>query len=546
MIDANKTMDTLPTVPHTTLAQLVYTQSAFAPNHSALVIEDVALSYTALTHMAMQLANWLTQYNIKRLGILASRSVEAYVGIIAAQWAGIAYVPLNPAFPTFRLKKIIEQAQLNALLIDPLRLPLFINHDEWHFLSALPIIAPFQMSHMTHSLFQFITQDNIHNTPPLLPTPIHPDNQDLAYLIFTSGSTGEPKGVSISFGNFSCFITNIQKRYALNADDKISQFSPLTFDVSLFDMVLAWSAGATLYVIPERELLAPAYFIRHHELTVWLAVPSVIRMMHQLKMLNENCFPSLKYSLFTGETLIAEQALLWQRSAPNSQLENLYGPTEATIDCLATVFNEALSQTYPFDVVPIGKPFPGMDAALVNENYEFVTAGNKGELALAGAQVSQGYWQNTALSEEKFITILHPQLGEKKWYCTGDYCYQDTAGDFHYLYRLDNQCKILGKRIELDEIEYYLRYLTQSSEIVVFAIGQREGLASQIMAIMTASTQNAELLKEQLKEYLPAYMIPAQIFSIDAFPYHSNGKLDRNQLREQLMKKMNAKPGKSV
>jgi D-alanine--poly(phosphoribitol) ligase subunit 1 len=110
MIDANKTMDTLPTVPHTTLAQLVYTQSAFAPNHSALVIEDVALSYTALTHMAMQLANWLTQYNIKRLGILASRSVEAYVGIIAAQWAGIAYVPLNPAFPTFRLKKIIEQA----------------------------------------------------------------------------------------------------------------------------------------------------------------------------------------------------------------------------------------------------------------------------------------------------------------------------------------------------------------------------------------------------------------------------------------------------
>jgi D-alanine--poly(phosphoribitol) ligase subunit 1 len=540
MTDADKSISFSSITPARSLAQLLYAQFAVSHNHSALMIDDVVLSYAALTQAARQLANWLTLYQVQRLGILASRSVEAYVGVLAAHWAGIAYIPLNPTLPVLRLKKIIEQADLHALVIDTQGLPL-LHHDDLHFLSGLPIIAPYHHTASPH--FQWIKQTDIQASPSILATPVEIQSQDLAYIMFTSGTTGEPKGVPISFGNLGCFVNNIKNRYLINSADRISQFSSLSFDVSILDMILAWHSGATLCVVPERELLGPAKFIRTKKITVWVAVPSSIHMMQQLHMLKENCFPDIKYSVFTGEALLVEQARLWQRSAPNSQLDNLYGPTEVTIDCMAAVYHE--NNNPPFSTVSIGKPFSGAHAALINADYKFLAMGEKGELVIAGDQVSEGYWQDRALTQQKFVSIKHPELGEKKWYRTGDYCYQDMLGDFYYLSRLDNQCKILGKRIELEEIEYHLRNVTQFNEVAVLALTLDSKMDKQIIAATTLDIQNTDTVKEQLKQYLPTYMIPTQIIYVANLPHNANGKLDRKALAELLIHKINVKLGKS-
>jgi D-alanine--poly(phosphoribitol) ligase subunit 1 len=492
------------------LAHLFHAQQA---ERIALVIDDTSYSYEEITGHVTKLARYMQENNIHKIGIFAARSLEAYVAVLAAQWIGAAFIPLNTAFPEERLKKIIAQISPDVIVVD--------QHHAWNK-ELLPRII------------------NLRDLPQSSETlePAKPASSDLAYLIFTSGSSGEPKGVAISYGNLEHFIAAIRKRYSLTADDRVSQFSSLCFDVSLFDMCLAWNAGAALYVVPEAQLLAPAKFIRDNNLTVWLGVPATISLLEKLNMVKPNTFPSLKFSLFTGEALTLHHALQWQLAAPNSQIENLYGPTEATIDCLGQVFKPDISYQ---GSVPIGTAFANVYAALLNENYEFVSAGDKGELAIAGPQVSAGYWLDEKLTQEKFQVLKHPEFGTQRWYLTGDYCLQDKDGKFYYLYRLDNQVKILGNRIELNEVEYYLRTLTQATDVAVVIFNTNgKAVSSQIVALICKSGLNFPTLKKDLQKYLPNYMLPAHIIPIDHFPYNSNGKIDRKKLMDIVSQKLGA------
>lgn len=497
------------------LAQLFFSQAALYPNQTALVIDDKTYTYAELEKNVRQLAAYLKSEAITRVGILASRSLEAYAGVLAAHWLGIAYVPINPVLPLFRIKKIIELSQINAVVLDQ--------------------SSGYLQTELTQTKnIQLIEIPDLQLTSD----PVIPADKDLAYIIFTSGTTGIPKGVPVSFGNLTHFIKVIKNRYPLNSTDRVSQFSALSFDVSIFDMCLAWGSGAALYIVPEKELLVPASFIQKNNLTVWLSVPSVISIMKHLNVLKPNGFATLKFSLFTGEAFTLDLAKAWQNAAPQSQVENLYGPTEATIDCLAQPLSTELHQTDLYEIMPIGKPLQGTRAAIVNDNHQFLASGEKGELAIAGDQVVSGYWQNDEITQQKFIYLKHPQSGIKKWFLTGDYCYQDKEGVFHYLYRLDNQCKILGQRIELDEIEHYLRKLLKTSNVVVMIIPAENYPRTQIIAVIDVEEVDVLLLKSQLKKYLPNYMIPEQIIYMDSLIYNVNGKLDRELLAAAIIQRL--------
>jgi D-alanine--poly(phosphoribitol) ligase subunit 1 len=502
-----------PTEWASSLAQLFFSRATQYSNQPALVIGSKIYTYAELSNTVRQLAAYLKTNHISRLGILASRSLMSYAGVLAAHWLGIAYIPLNPALPILRLKKIIAHAQLKALVIDQASL----HADELQ-------------------TFHIIQQEEIQTFSPLQSDPVKPADEDLAYIIFTSGTTGVPKGVPILFGNLRQFIDVITKRYPLNVSDRVSQYSVLSFDVSIFDMCLAFGFGAALYVVPEEMLLAPANFIRENDLTVWLSVPAVISFMHKLKILKPNFFPSLKLSLFTGEAFTYALAKEWQQAAPLSQLENLYGPTEGTIDCLAQIVSNTDAKADIYETIPIGKPFPEVYAALINSEQQFLSRGEKGELVLAGGQIAAGYWQEPEISQKKFVELNHPEWGRKKWYLTGDYCFQDDDGCFHYLYRLDNQRKILGYRIELDEIEHYIRELSKSSEVVALIIPTEHYPHAQIIAVVNVEEVDARLLKSELKKHLPLYMIPEHIIYMDSMIYNVNGKLDRQSLTRALIK----------
>ena len=171
-----------------------------------------------------------------------------------------------------------------------------------------------------------------------LPEPIHRKADDLAYILFTSGTTGLPKGVMISLGNVSQFLAAMEPRFKPTFTDRVSQTSEGTFDVSVFEMFIAWGSGASVEVIPPNQLMAPARFIQDRQLTVRSSVPSIAAFMRRMKMLKPGVFPTVRYSVFAGEALPWSLAEAWQAAAPHAVVENLYGPTEATVYCIGATF----------------------------------------------------------------------------------------------------------------------------------------------------------------------------------------------------------------
>jgi D-alanine--poly(phosphoribitol) ligase subunit 1 len=508
-------------------AQLIHRHYLIRPSHPALVVNNITLTHEEIVNKAKPLACLLQKNKVQRVGILASRSLEAYLGIISAHWMGAAYVPLNPKLPILRLKKIIEQAKLDAIILDQASLSIATN-PELGCDSGLVLIAPECPSFSAHGLHiagQDALQTDAQNVKPVTPDPTA-----IAYILFTSGSTGEPKGIPITFNNLGHLIDVIQNRYQLNFNERVAQYSTLSFDASVLDMCLAWSAGAPLYVVPEDHLLGPAKFIQENLLSVWFSVPSVISIMMKLAMLKPNCFPSLKFSFFSGEALTVSQAEAWQQAAPNSLIENLYGLTETTVESLAQPFNEAIKLSCHRDIVPIGKAFPGTYAAIINSEHLFLPTGEKGELVLAGPQVASGYWQDPERTRSKFIELNHPEWGMQTWYLTGDYCYQDTSNIFYFIGRLDNQHKIMGNRIELEEIEFCLREITNCNEVGVAIIEKQGEISGKIFAVIGKQVTDATLIMNHLKNKLPAYMIPEKIIHAEKLPFNANGKLDRKQL----------------
>ena len=174
--------------------------------------------------------------------------------------------------------------------------------------------------------------------------------------MFTSGTTGSPKGVMVSTGNVSAFISAMRELYPFSPGDRVSQTYDFTFDPSVMDMFTTWSSGASLHVVPATQLMGPSRFIREHELTCWFSVPSTIAFMRNMKMLTPGAFPLVRYSIFCGEPLPASSAELWQKAAPNSFVDNLYGPTEATVVCIGQRCTEPMVSPKAEEPSPSASP----------------------------------------------------------------------------------------------------------------------------------------------------------------------------------------------
>ena len=486
-------------------------EASVHPDQVALYVAGASYSYS-------QLAGWAARSALAlgpacKVGVLASRTLGAYVGVLGACWCGATYVPLNPRLPDERLARIFKIVDLDALIVDEIGLA--------RLNSEISAIAPRHILDLSGCLDSLPTNR--------LPAPVHRESDDLAYILFTSGTTGVPKGVMISLGSVAQFLSSMRSRVSFVGSDRISQTSELTFDVSVFETFGAWGAGASVHVIPGNQLMAPARFIADQRLTVWSSVPSIAAFMRRMKMLKPGAFPSLRYSVFAGEALPYTLAEAWQTAAPCSVVENLYGPTEATVYCLGATVGPDFPPTPGRDTVPSGLPLPGLEAAILDESLAFLPRGHEGQLAISGGQVARGYYGEPVLTSRCF-----PTIGSKTWYLTGDLAFQDQLGVFHHLGRIDHQVKILGQRVELEEIETYLRAVSGSENVAAVAWPIQDGIAAGIIAFISGGATPPEELREALRRLLPPYMLPRCIIELDSLPLSSNGKIDRRALTRYL------------
>jgi acyl-coenzyme A synthetase/AMP-(fatty) acid ligase len=421
------------------------------------------------------------------VAVLADKSPECYAAILGILLAGKAYLPINPRFPEARNRFMMEKAGVRHLVAG----------------GRLTSLDPVRR-------------------------PQHPCNA--AYLLFTSGTTGEPKGVSVSNRNVDAYLEFMQNTYGFAPEDRFTQNFDLTFDLSVHDLFLCWSAGACLCIPEDASSFYMAGFIREKRPTAWFSVPSVAMLMERMRLLKPGAFPSIRLSFFCGEPLLAKTAQAWQKAVPGSRIINLYGPTEATI---AISYYEIPAENEPvkqeMGIVSIGQIFDGNTCLLDGK----ITP-QKGELWLSGPQVVQDYFENPEADRQAYS--ISRQTGIR-YYKTGDIVRFDSDGDLFYLGRKDSEVKISGYRVNLREIENVISKYDSVAQAVV--INDNSSDNQSVLVAFVLPEQGMEPseadLRSLLMESLPWYMVPGKIVLINEFPLNANGKIDRKALKERYL-----------
>ena len=504
----------------------------------ALQLGGEVLSYRMLCDRAAALAATLDAHAIAGepplTAVFGHRSIAAYASVLGALFRGHGYVPLNPAFPTDRSRAMLLRSGCHSLIVDShgarqledvlkgVAEPLVLLLPEHDDVTALADRWP---------AHRFLSRADLLDAGRWRAKEV--DQNGMAYLLFTSGSTGQPKGVMVAHRNVTHFVDAMVERYAVTEVDRFSQTFDLTFDLSAFDMFVAWERGACLVCPTHSQKMLPGKYLSDSGITIWFSVPSTAVLMSRLRILKPGKFAGLRLSLFCGEALPVEVLQKWADAAPNSVLENLYGPTELTIACTLYRWDPQRSTAEcELGIVPIGEPYPGMKVLVADEQQREVPVGETGELLMTGPQLTLGYYQDAERTAAAFVTP--PGRGEI-YYRTGDRVRRPAAGrPLVYLGRVDNQIKIQGYRVELGEIEAVLR--EEAGVDVAIAVGwpMTAGGADGIVGFLGAEHADVASIRERVVARLPPYMHPSELRLVAEFPLNANGKVDRKALLSAL------------
>src|SRR5215207_2311202 len=495
--------------PPVRLHTLFEAQAARTPDAVALTFNDTGLTYSELDSRANQLARHLRTLGVgpeSRVGVCVERSTEMVVGLLGVLKAGAAYVPLDPEYPSERIAYMLEDGEVSVLftqssLLDTLprqSARVLCLDSDW------PLIS----EHSGDALGLEVSAE-------------HP-----AYVIYTSGSTGRPKGVVITHRAISNHMLWMSGEMPLDADDRVLQKTPLSFDASVWEFYAPLLCGARLVMAPpgvHRDSAALVRLMREESVTVVQVVPSMLRLLVEEDEIAE-C-GSLRRVCVGGEALSVELVKRF-RERVDAELYNLYGPTEATIDASAWRADES-------GRVTIGRPIKNAQMYVVDEGFNPVPVGVAGELLIGGEGLARGYLNRPELTAEKFIPNPFGEDGGGRLYRTGDLVRYLAEGELEYLGRIDHQVKVRGFRIELGEIEAALESVESVKQAVVVA--REEGGESRLVAYVVGEG-GAELgvgeLRAQLRERLPEYMVPSAFVSLGEMPLTPNGKVDRRALPE--------------
>jgi D-alanine--poly(phosphoribitol) ligase subunit 1 len=519
------------------LAGAIHRHGLHTPDAVAVAYKGQSVSYRELSQRAARLAQALRQSEHwqgdhgqpPRVGILASRGIDACVALLGTCWAGATYVPIGLKLPEERILSILSLCKLTAIVADADGAKLLSER----LRAACPPLVIWTGTVNDQAIMPEETATVVPAAEPALSVsagaPAAVAASDLAYIIFTSGTTGVPKGVMISAAAARHYAQMISRLLDLRASDRALETCELTFDFSVHNMFSTWEAGAALHILPATVVMNAVKFVRNAQLTVWNSVPSLVGMLRQLKTLHPGSLEDLRVTVFGGEALPEGSVAAWRVAAPNTAIFNLYGPTEATVFCLGQEVADDTAITAGRDFIAIGTPLPGNAAMIVDGNNQAVLGETPGELAVAGVQLADGYLNDPQMTAARF-----PTINGKRWYLTGDLASVDAAGVFHCLGRIDNQVKVLGYRVELEEIDAHLRAVSGIDLVAAVAWPTVDGMARGVVGFLGATAVDSVQVIKDLKARLPAYMVPNQLIAVETVPLNQSGKVDRQALRRLL------------
>jgi amino acid adenylation domain-containing protein len=486
-------------------------QAAKTPDAIAVSFEGQTISYAALNASANGVAR-----NLRELGIgpgagvafCIKRSIDLVVTLLGIQKAGAYYVPLDPSFPVKRLKYMLADSGVSALVADS---------EAKERLSAPGGLRVFDCAAL-------MTSSNA-LSPSNLDGRASPS--DIAYIIYTSGSTGQPKGVTVQHRSLSNFLLSMSQRLGLKRQDILVAVTTISFDIAGLELYLPLIVGARVE-LASRETAsdgaALAGLLVESGATILQATPATWRM------LLDNGWGGAKKlrALCGGEPLSRDLAdALLVRVA---ELWNLYGPTETTIWSTAARIEPGNGP------IPIGRPIANTRVYVTDREDELSPIGIPGEILIAGEGVAKGYHGRPEMTAERFAPDSFADGAGERLYRTGDLGKWSSAGILYHLGRIDNQIKIRGFRIETDEIETVLREHHAVSAAIVVAREISAGDTRLIAYVVRAGQEiTVSELRDHLRAYLPDYMIPAFIIPINNIPLTPNGKVDRNALSDPFV-----------
>lgn len=487
-----------------TITQLFEEQAQKTPNNIAVVFEDKTITYKELNEKANNLAWHLRDIGLKRndiVSIMVNRSLELLVAIIGVLKSGACYIPIDPNYPKDRTEYMLQSSNSKLLLTSA------SLYDNINF---------------EHKEIVDLNDNYFSNINDNLPNINKPD--DNSYIIYTSGSTGVPKGVVLKhksltnlayhLNDYVCFLKN-------NNYISIASVTTASFDIFIFETLIALQKGLKVVVANEEEQRLPDklnLFIKNNNIKAIQMTPSRMRIFVD----NIQSCPHLSdldYVVLAGEPL-PDNLLQDLLALGIKKVYNGYGPSETTV---FSTFTDVTN----YKTVNIGRPLANTQMYILDKNLCPLPIGLSGELYIAGDGVGNGYLNNEKITKERFVP--NPFNIGTLMYKTGDCCKFLDNGEIAYVERLDNQVKIRGLRIELEEIEAKMLEIPsiKRAKVVKQTMNKRDFISAYYIS---DTHLNVKYIRKTLSSSLPNYMVPSYFTQLDDFPYTPNGKIDKKAL----------------
>ena len=489
---------------NTNLIDLFEKQVKKTPDKTAVIFEDKKITYKTLNEKANILANYLIDLGIKSNDIICislNRSIELIIAIYAVIKSGASYLLIDTAIPKERINYIIKDSKseyciFNNLSKDLIQINKPINIDTFNF-----------------------AQNNKNTSPN--------NHSDNLCVIYTSGSTGNPKGVLLHKHGFVNLISAFDKEMEISKYENILGIATVSFDMFAVELFCSTLLGNTLVLANEEEQnnpVAMSNLIKNNNVQFFITTPTRIELLLNK---HNNPLKNIKAFQLGGEKFTTNLYTKLQKYT-NAKMFNGYGPTEITACCTNKLVTSGN--------ITIGKPISNVQVYICDSNLKLLPIGVIGEICVSGQGISNGYLNKPKANAKSFIK--NP-FGNGFLYKTGDLGRFNFDGEIEYIGRSDNQIKLRGLRIELEEIENKINSFAYINSCIVV---KKEGPQSHefLCAYYTANTAIEPVtIRKQLEEIVPKYMVPNFFIQLDSLPFTANGKIDKNNLPEPEYKSTN-------